>query len=219
MNKAEKRALALLKQCLSPEQLSEFKVEGGFYVQSSSGKTYRIEPGTNHNLSLIEDGERTATYCAGPQGVPWGDYALAQKLWLENDEDEFLKVANRRLLKYKPSSQSGPVLVLGRDDFRVYTVNISHQAQPIYSFEEFQVPVYDGWEIDIIGQAGLGFSLRGHFNGPFEFKIKIPNSNGWLSGVGYLDGFSFEDIFCTEEPLIKCEIALRGHGVLTGSLE
>jgi hypothetical protein len=216
MNKADKRAEVLLRQCLSPEQLSEFEANKAFFVQSSTGKTYLIGQGLNHNVSLIKNGERTVTYCAGPEGVPWGDYALSQKLWLENDEEAFLRVSNYRLLKFKPSDRDGSVLVLGEDDFRTLGVNIRHFARPVCSFGELEDPIDDGWQIDVIGQAGLGYSLQEYFSGQISFSIRLPPyRNDWIVGMGYLDSLTIGDTgLYTNDSLIKYEITIQGNGSL-----
>jgi len=43
--------------------------------------------------------EPVQSLCAGPSGnVPLGDYLLAQKVWLETNEEDFVKTANKTKL-------------------------------------------------------------------------------------------------------------------------
>jgi hypothetical protein len=46
-------------------------------------------------VHLLDDkGSIVGRYCIHPRDVPAPDAMLAQKLWLENNEAEFLRVAN-----------------------------------------------------------------------------------------------------------------------------
>jgi hypothetical protein len=95
---AEDKALALLKQWLSPAQLAQYEHNGHFEVTGCySGKRYRIRHGLQMNIDeLDEHGAGTASWCFGPEGhLPIGDVMLAQKIALENDEQTTLAVANR----------------------------------------------------------------------------------------------------------------------------
>ena len=95
---ANSRARSLLLSCLSPSQRVEFSVDSSFTIVSPSGRRYRVEQGRNYNIGVLgERGSRViGRLCAGPTGnVPTYDCMLAQKLWLENDEEGFLKVANK----------------------------------------------------------------------------------------------------------------------------
>ena len=95
---AEERALALLKQWLSPAQLAQYQKYGHFEVTGChSGKRYRIRGSQQMNVDeLDEHGARTVALCFGPEGdLPIGDVMLAQKIALENDELAALAVANR----------------------------------------------------------------------------------------------------------------------------
>jgi len=97
---ADTRALQLLREWLSPKQRKQFDESGGFIVRgSNTGLEYRIMIGRVANVCRLAariDGAfiPTKNYCGGPQFVPMGDFLLAQKIWLENDEQEFLRVAN-----------------------------------------------------------------------------------------------------------------------------
>jgi hypothetical protein len=96
--KAEQKALILLKQWLSPAQLTQYEHYGTFDVTGShSGKRYRIRRQRQMNVDEYDDsGRRIAVWCFGPDGcLPLGDFILAQKLALENEEHIALAVANR----------------------------------------------------------------------------------------------------------------------------
>ena len=95
---AEEKGLALLKQWLSPAQLTQYERYHYFEVTGGdSGKHYRIRPTHQMNVDeLNERGARTVSYCFGPEGeLPIGDVMLAQKIALENDEQAALALANR----------------------------------------------------------------------------------------------------------------------------
>jgi len=97
---AERRAVALLKQWLSPEQRAQYEHSGWFEVSGShTGKRYRIRSGRQVNVDeLSEHGGRVAVLCFLPEGLlPVGDVMLAQKIALETDEPAALKAAIRTL--------------------------------------------------------------------------------------------------------------------------
>jgi hypothetical protein len=92
----EQRALALLREWLSPAQRAGLETRGYFEVIGSrSGKRYRIRHNRVVNIDeLDERGCRVTTWCFAPEGsLPMGDIMLAQKIALENDEDAALAVA------------------------------------------------------------------------------------------------------------------------------
>ena len=95
---AGRKAEALLREFLSPEQLADHEKKTGFLVTSKSGRIYRILPGKHGNVLELHPDTRkpVAKWCAAPtDGVPDQDAMLAQKLFLETDEDYFRKIANR----------------------------------------------------------------------------------------------------------------------------
>ena len=95
---AEEKGLALLKQWLSPAQLTQYEKYHYFEVTGGdSGKHYRIRPTRQMNVDeLDQHGVRTVCYCFGPEGAfPIGDFMLAQKIALENNERAALALANR----------------------------------------------------------------------------------------------------------------------------
>jgi hypothetical protein len=95
--KAEQKALALLKEWLLPTQLAQYESNGCFEVVGShSGNRYRIRPAAHMNVDeLGKHGERITTLCFGPRGyLPVSDLMLAQKIALETDERAALQIAN-----------------------------------------------------------------------------------------------------------------------------
>ena len=103
---AKEKGLALLKQWLSPAQLTQYEKSGYFEVTGGdSGKRYRIRSIHQMNADeLDEHGVRTVAYCFGPEGeLPIGDVMLAQKIALESNEQAALALANRGNLHQSPS--------------------------------------------------------------------------------------------------------------------
>jgi len=98
---ARSRARKLLVACLTPEQRDDLEKKKCFYLDCHSRdgtkRRYRIDEGTHGNVKLLDDkGKVVGSYCVQPTGVPTEDAMLAQKLWLENDEEEFKRRANFR---------------------------------------------------------------------------------------------------------------------------
>lgn len=90
------RAKALLKAHLDDDQRATFRERQSFVVRAESGKRYEVGYGSVGNIHEIDEaGKRIHKYCIHPSGVPTEDTMLAQKLLLETDEREFLRVANR----------------------------------------------------------------------------------------------------------------------------
>lgn len=95
---ADKKALKLLRENLTPIQLSEYDKLMHFHViGGDSGKKYRIKHGRQMNIDELDaSGSRVCGWCFLPRGnVPAGDCMLAQKTALELMETEALKIANR----------------------------------------------------------------------------------------------------------------------------
>ncbi len=98
---AERRATELLLDHLDAQQIADFKRARRFVVHSRDGeRAYRIQYGKQGNVYLLDKDRRTpvASYCIHPDinCCPTEDVMLAQKLLLEADEKEFLRIANRR---------------------------------------------------------------------------------------------------------------------------
>lgn len=95
---ANRRAEDLLRRELTPEQIEDLEKKQCFYLESVTTKRrYRIDRGTHGNVKLLgPDGKIIGTYCVQPDNVPVADVMLAQKLWIEGNEEGFEKVANYR---------------------------------------------------------------------------------------------------------------------------
>jgi len=98
--KAREKAEILLREHLLPKQKEELSLHGHFHVEiiarSGERRRYRIERGRSRNIKQVTaDGRIIKTLCAHPvMDVPDADTMLAQKLYLEAEEDEFLRIAN-----------------------------------------------------------------------------------------------------------------------------
>lgn len=95
---ADRRATALLKGWLSPSQSTEFERKGSFEVRGcASGRRYRICHGRQGNVLELDDGgNRVAALCFLPEGrLATADVMLSQKIMLETDELNVLRIANR----------------------------------------------------------------------------------------------------------------------------
>lgn len=100
LDKARARAEKLLRENLSAAQLAELVAENHFTLRTlqpdGSQRTYRIKRGRSQNIHEInEAGAVFMRLCAHPvEEVPDADTMLAQKLWLEADEETFRRIAN-----------------------------------------------------------------------------------------------------------------------------
>lgn len=84
LNKAKKFFLS----ALSSDQKKEYLASSFFHVKGKNDRIYRIE----HDVVVREsDGAR---FCAILPDTPLYDQLLAKKLYLENNSEEFFKVAN-----------------------------------------------------------------------------------------------------------------------------
>ena len=95
---AHERAIQLLKQNLSPDQLKQFERSGHFEViGGDTARRYRIRRGHQMNVELLDkNGRRFCCLCFRPEGtLATADVMLAQKIALELFEVEALKIANR----------------------------------------------------------------------------------------------------------------------------
>jgi hypothetical protein len=95
--KVEERAQALLRSWLSPDQRSQYDACGHFEVVGcDTGKRYRVYRGGAFNVQELDaQGLETRSWCFTAEGVPVGDTNLAQKIALENFENQALRIANR----------------------------------------------------------------------------------------------------------------------------
>jgi hypothetical protein len=94
--RAYRRSRHLLRRCLTPAQRIEFERTRAFTVRGGSGRLYRIGYGSYVNVDVLAaSGKVDHRLCAGPSGVPIPAVMLAQKLMLEAQEAEFLRIAIR----------------------------------------------------------------------------------------------------------------------------
>jgi hypothetical protein len=97
---ADKRSVELLKAWLSPDQLERFNQDGKFAVVGSKSKNkyWITDGGTSHNVVRInpKTNRSAERLCFVPvDASARGDVMLAQKIMLETDEPQALKIANR----------------------------------------------------------------------------------------------------------------------------
>jgi hypothetical protein len=96
--RAVTRARKLLREHLTDQEHDQLQEAGYFEVTSDSGRRYRIYKGFSRNVvELDATGRPVARLCAhGGYGsaMPDEDHMLAQKLWLESEEQEFRRIAN-----------------------------------------------------------------------------------------------------------------------------
>ncbi len=96
-NAANKRAEQLLLECLSPEQIEDYNTHKGFNVLGGDDRIYRVYSKLAHNVVLFEEGRPSIVYCViTREFTPTSDQLLAQKLLLETQPEEFLRIANWR---------------------------------------------------------------------------------------------------------------------------
>ena len=96
---AEEKAKQLLLESLDEQQRQEYGASKKFHVVSASGQRYEVDCRKKmHNVfRLDEQGKPKTEYCIYQKGdCPLPDNHLAQKLLLEADEGEFLRLANAR---------------------------------------------------------------------------------------------------------------------------
>ena len=94
----EARAIKLLKEWLSAQQLAQFNAHRYFdVIGCHSGKRYRIHYGTATNIYELDcAGRPRSVLCFVPnRPLAAGDVMLAQKIALETDEWSAVAVANR----------------------------------------------------------------------------------------------------------------------------
>jgi hypothetical protein len=96
-SRAEEKGLQLFLNNLTADQRQQYYAFGYFDVLGShTGKCYRIHHGTSRNVTELESGGLGTGRCFMPVGelVP-GDCMLAQKIALENCEEDVLRTAIR----------------------------------------------------------------------------------------------------------------------------
>lgn len=102
---AKTRARNLLMQMLNADQKKELEEKNLFHLtvhdRSGSMRVYRIEYGYAGNVKLLgNDGQPVKRYCIHADSrLPYEDQMLAQKMLLEANEKEFLRIANMTQLR------------------------------------------------------------------------------------------------------------------------
>ncbi|HSV44786.1 MAG TPA: hypothetical protein VLJ58_03255 [Ramlibacter sp.] len=91
---AQTKSRDLLERALTPQQWRDLFAKRHFYVKGKRF-TYRIREGHSGNVDQLDSaGLVISRLCAHPLGrVPVYDVMLAQKLWIETDENMFLSKA------------------------------------------------------------------------------------------------------------------------------
>jgi len=94
---ARERARTLLLRHLTEEQRAMLAGHGWFVVEGRSGTRYRIRASSAAgNVDVLHNEHVLHRLCAHCDlSIPLHDHLLAQKLMLESDESEFLRIANR----------------------------------------------------------------------------------------------------------------------------
>ena len=87
--------MELLLSALSPQQRVEYQ-EKHHLTLIIGDKRYRIHKGRTGNIQLLDGQDKVIKcFCIHPrEQCPLDDNVLAQKLLLETNEEEFLRVAN-----------------------------------------------------------------------------------------------------------------------------
>lgn len=96
VNAAREKARTLLLKLLTTEQKDQLEKLRYFEViAGASRRRYRIREGIAGNIRLVDpEGREVTQYCCHPAGLPIEDVMVAQKLQIEHDEEEFLRLAN-----------------------------------------------------------------------------------------------------------------------------
>jgi len=105
MDTAKSRARKLLLSMLNPMQQKQLDEKNYFdltvFSKDGSQRVYRIEHGYAGNVKLLgADGQPVKRYCIHADSrLPNEDQMLAQKLLLEANEEDFLRIANMTQLR------------------------------------------------------------------------------------------------------------------------
>lgn len=94
--KAKARAQELLESVLDDAQKDQLQKEEHFELQVGD-RYYRIRPGSRVERLNSKTKKVESYFCIHPSldhRLPPADVALSQKLWLETNEKEFLRIAN-----------------------------------------------------------------------------------------------------------------------------
>ena len=97
VREADRRATLLLKEVLGEAAYEEFARKGYIEVPSRDfpGRTYLVKQWPE-KVEVVEHGRTVAVLCAEPVSyVPPADLIVIHKLLIEDNEREFLKIANK----------------------------------------------------------------------------------------------------------------------------
>jgi len=91
---AHRRSIVLLKEWLTPKQLDQYERTGCFEVIGDyTGNRYWINKPGAYNIDVVGTGKRICVVPIDPN-LAEGDVMLAQKIALETNETETLRIAN-----------------------------------------------------------------------------------------------------------------------------
>jgi hypothetical protein len=96
-NRAERRAAALVRELLSPEEQQQILERRYLEVtsRSTAGRVYRI-PASPGLVSVLDEGKLVMRLCVQPtRGLPKTEHVLVHKIMLEGAEDAYWQSANR----------------------------------------------------------------------------------------------------------------------------
>lgn len=95
---ADRRAEELLQEFLDEQQKKDYEEKKYFDIVGQSSKHYRIHKGRSMNIDEFDDEGKPRFQLCGHLDTtyPEGDSILAQMLFLQSHEREFLRIANRR---------------------------------------------------------------------------------------------------------------------------
>jgi hypothetical protein len=98
VKQAHARSRELLLSHLDPAQRKTFEKYKWFVVDGGkTKKKYRIRTeGYAGNIDVMAGSKVMHRLCVHCSDVPLHDHHVAQKLWLEHDEERILKIANRQ---------------------------------------------------------------------------------------------------------------------------
>lgn len=116
IDEANRRAEELLMLGLNDEQKQSYRTQGFFIVTGSEGGRYKITKGTHGNVKKVDAQGRLLEFLCIQPNVPVGDANLAQKLWIECDENAFRRMAN--ITPILPDGQRAAV-IYGRPQHEV----------------------------------------------------------------------------------------------------
>lgn len=118
------RAVALLRENLTPQQVIDLYCWGMFFVHGEVNKLYGVEPGNGFSICDPTTREKTVTCCFHPdQWIPHEDVALATKLLLEqgaSGEEEVLAACRSNPLPWEKRDPTKDELVAAALEVDMY---------------------------------------------------------------------------------------------------